>query len=156
MYLTSYRDCVTGFCEPRLPPYRCHTGLKNVLHDHCGALNGYHMSLGDLQWQTTSASYRPHTWCIYIYNHLENSHATHIVLNGKRGHEMSWKNELWSYKKGQMWDRISMVELKEMWEQVGFDSAFERRKACSAWHSSKAVISFQTWGVSQFGLAVRC
>ena len=30
MCLTSYNDCLTGFCEPLLPLYRCHTGLKNV------------------------------------------------------------------------------------------------------------------------------
>ena len=30
IYLTSYNDCLTGFCEPLLPLYRCHTGLKNV------------------------------------------------------------------------------------------------------------------------------
>ena len=29
-YLTSYSDCLTGFCEPLSPHYRCHTGLKNV------------------------------------------------------------------------------------------------------------------------------
>ena len=42
-----------------------------------------------------------------------------------------------------MWDNISVVKLKEIWEQVGFDSAFERRKALhSVWESNKAVISF--------------
>ena len=31
LYLTSYCDLLTGFCEPFLPPYRCHTCLKNVV-----------------------------------------------------------------------------------------------------------------------------
>ena len=30
MYLTGYSDCLTGFHEQFSPPYRCHTGLKNV------------------------------------------------------------------------------------------------------------------------------
>ena len=30
VYLTSYSDCLTGFFEPHLPLYRCHTGLKDV------------------------------------------------------------------------------------------------------------------------------
>ena len=28
--LTGYSDCLTGFCEPLSPPYRCHASLKNV------------------------------------------------------------------------------------------------------------------------------
>ena len=28
--LTSYSDYLTSFCEPLLPPYRCHTSLKNI------------------------------------------------------------------------------------------------------------------------------
>ena len=32
VYLTSYSDGLTGFLESLLPP-RCHSGLKNVLHD---------------------------------------------------------------------------------------------------------------------------
>ena len=35
MYLTGISDCLTGFHEPLSPPYKCHTSLKNVLHDHC-------------------------------------------------------------------------------------------------------------------------
>ena len=31
MRLTSYSDYLTGFCEPVLPPYRCHTGLEECL-----------------------------------------------------------------------------------------------------------------------------
>ena len=34
MYLTSSCEHLTGFCEPLLPPHSCHTGLKNVEHDH--------------------------------------------------------------------------------------------------------------------------
>ena len=30
VYLTCYSDCLTGFQEPLLPPYRHHIGLKNV------------------------------------------------------------------------------------------------------------------------------
>ena len=30
VYLTGYSDCQIGFCELLLPPYRFHTGLKNV------------------------------------------------------------------------------------------------------------------------------
>ena len=30
VHLTSYSDCLTGFQEPLLPPYRHHIGLKNV------------------------------------------------------------------------------------------------------------------------------
>ena len=30
VYVTGFSDCQIGFCEPLLPPYRCHTGLKNV------------------------------------------------------------------------------------------------------------------------------
>ena len=33
--LTGYSDCLTSFLEPLLPPYRCHTGLKNGWHNHC-------------------------------------------------------------------------------------------------------------------------
>ena len=28
--LIGYSDYVTSFCDPFLPPYRCHVGLKNV------------------------------------------------------------------------------------------------------------------------------
>ena len=28
MYLTGYSDYLTGFHEPLLPPYRCHTGFE--------------------------------------------------------------------------------------------------------------------------------
>ena len=31
MYLTSYSDCLTYFCEPLLPPNTCHTGMKKCL-----------------------------------------------------------------------------------------------------------------------------
>ena len=34
MYLTSYSDYLTGFCEPSSQPYRCHTSLENVVHNH--------------------------------------------------------------------------------------------------------------------------
>ena len=30
MYQTGYSDCLTSFCKPLSPPYRCHTDLKNV------------------------------------------------------------------------------------------------------------------------------
>ena len=30
MYLTGYSDYLTGGLEQSSPPYRCHTGLKNV------------------------------------------------------------------------------------------------------------------------------
>ena len=30
MYLNGHSDYLTSFHEPLLPPYRCHTGLKNV------------------------------------------------------------------------------------------------------------------------------
>ena len=32
--LTRNSDCLTGFCEPLLPSYRCYTSLKNVWCDH--------------------------------------------------------------------------------------------------------------------------
>ena len=35
LILTSYSDCLAGFHEPLLPLYRCYTGLKNVLRNHC-------------------------------------------------------------------------------------------------------------------------
>ena len=35
MYLTSYTGYQTGFREPLSQLYGCHTGLKNVYHDHC-------------------------------------------------------------------------------------------------------------------------
>ena len=28
--LPGYADCMTGFREPLLPPYKCRTSLKNV------------------------------------------------------------------------------------------------------------------------------
>ena len=28
MYLTDYSDCLTSFCKPLSPPYRCHTVSK--------------------------------------------------------------------------------------------------------------------------------
>ena len=31
VYLTSYCNLLTAFCEPFSPPYRCHTSLKNVV-----------------------------------------------------------------------------------------------------------------------------
>ena len=34
MYLNGYSDYLTSFREPLLPPYRCHTDLKNVKCDH--------------------------------------------------------------------------------------------------------------------------
>ena len=33
-HVSGYNDCLTGFCEPLLLPYKCHTGLKNALCDH--------------------------------------------------------------------------------------------------------------------------
>ena len=30
IYLTGYSDYLTGFCEPLLSPFRCHTAVKNV------------------------------------------------------------------------------------------------------------------------------
>ena len=30
MYLTGHSDYLTGFHEPLLPPYRCHTSFRNV------------------------------------------------------------------------------------------------------------------------------
>ena len=35
MYLISYSDCGTSFCEPLLLPYKWHAGLKNGQCDHC-------------------------------------------------------------------------------------------------------------------------
>ena len=36
VYLSGYHDCLTGFCEPLSPLYRCHIGLKIVWRHHWG------------------------------------------------------------------------------------------------------------------------
>lgn len=45
VYWTSYIGCLTGFCEPLLPPCRFPNSLKNVLHDRCDRI-----SLIEVQW----------------------------------------------------------------------------------------------------------
>ena len=39
VYWTSYIGCLTGFCEPLLPPCRFPNSLKNVLHDRCDRIS---------------------------------------------------------------------------------------------------------------------
>ena len=39
MYLTGYRNCLTGFRDPLSSPYRRHTGLKNGWRGQCSSFN---------------------------------------------------------------------------------------------------------------------
>ena len=65
MYLNSFSDWLTGFCEPLSPPYRYHTNLKNVKIPPC---TKYHPS-------------------VFRKKYCMVSHHSHVCV----GHTHSWR-----------------------------------------------------------------